>query len=108
MGLPIALAVVTLAMLPAGRYIAAAALLAVAWGAAHSAIPVAWSTWLSLGVKDMPETGGGLMVASIQLAIMIGAELGGTLLDHYSIGATFLRGGVASAFGHRRWQRQTP
>ena len=92
MGLPFALAIVTLAMLPAAHYIAAVALLAVAWGAVNSAIPVAWSTWLSQGVKDMPETGGGLMVASIQLAIMIGAELGGTLLDHYSIGATFLGG----------------
>lgn len=92
MGLPLALAIVTLAMLPAGQYIAAVAVLAVAWGAVNSAMPVAWSTWLSQGVKDMPETGGGLMVASIQLAIMIGAELGGTLLDHYSIGATFLGG----------------
>jgi len=32
------------------------------------------------------------MVASIQLSIMVGAELGGTLLDHYSIGAAFTGG----------------
>ncbi|MEZ2306716.1 MFS transporter [Paraburkholderia sp. RCC_158] len=92
MALPVALAVVTLIMLPAGHSFGAAALLAIAWGAVNAAIPVAWSTWLSKGVKDKPESGGGLMVASIQLSIMGGAELGGTLLDHYSIGATFLSG----------------
>jgi predicted MFS family arabinose efflux permease len=92
MALPVALAVVTLIMLPAGHSFGAAALLAIAWGAVNAAIPVAWSTWLSKGVKDKPESGGGLMVASIQLSIMVGAELGGILLDHYSIGATFLSG----------------
>lgn len=92
MGLPVALAAVTLAMLPVGHHFGAAAVLAVAWGAVNAAIPVAWSTWLSKGVKDRPESGGGLMVASIQLSIMVGAELGGTMLDHYSIGATFISG----------------
>jgi predicted MFS family arabinose efflux permease len=101
MGLPVALAAVTLAMLPAGHHFGAAAVLVVAWGAVNAAIPVAWSTWLSKGVKDSPESGGGLMVASIQLSIMVGAELGGTMLDHYSIGATFISGAallVLSAF----------
>jgi predicted MFS family arabinose efflux permease len=92
MGLPVALAVVTLAMLPAGHNFWAVAVLVIAWGALNAAIPVAWSTWLSKGVKDNPESGGGLMVASIQLSIMVGAELGGTLLDHVSITATFIGG----------------
>ena len=91
-GLPVALAAVTLALLPAGHNFGAVAALVIAWGAVNAAIPVAWSTWLSKGVKDKPESGGGLMVASIQLSIMVGAELGGTLLDHYSIGATFIGG----------------
>ncbi|MFM0554670.1 MFS transporter [Paraburkholderia sediminicola] len=92
MGLPVALAAVTIALLPAGHNFWAVAALVIAWGAVNAAIPVAWSTWLSKGVKDKPESGGGLMVASIQLSIMVGAELGGTLLDHYSIGATFIGG----------------
>ncbi|WP_353557622.1 MFS transporter [Paraburkholderia terrae] len=91
-GLPVALAVVTLAMLPVSHLITPIAILAMAWGALNSAIPVAWSTWLSRGIKDKPESGGGLMVASIQLSIMVGAELGGTLLDRYSITATFIGG----------------
>ncbi|MFM0348795.1 MFS transporter [Paraburkholderia sp. RL17-347-BIC-D] len=92
MGLPVALAAVTIALLPAGHNFWAVATLVIAWGAVNAAIPVAWSTWPSKGVKDKPESGGGLMVASIQLSIMVGAELGGTLLDHYSIGATFIGG----------------
>jgi predicted MFS family arabinose efflux permease len=92
MGLPLALAAVTIAMLPVGHNFWAVAALVVAWGAVNAAIPVAWSTWLSKGVNDKPESGGGLMVAAIQLSIMVGAELGGTLLDHYSIGATFIGG----------------
>ena len=51
-------------------------------------MPVAWSTWLSQGIADEPDAGGGLMVAAIQLAIMLGAAFGGLLLDHVSLTAT--------------------
>ena len=68
------------------------ALALIAWGGLNSAIPVAWSTWLSQGVSDDPESGGGLMVAAIQFAIMLGASVGGALLDHISIGAPFVGG----------------
>jgi predicted MFS family arabinose efflux permease len=76
-------------------------LLLIAWGALNSAIPVCWSTWLSKGVADAPESGGGLMVAAIQLAIMLGGALGGFLLDRMSIAATFIGGAamlVAASF----------
>ncbi|MFM0492982.1 MFS transporter [Paraburkholderia caledonica] len=94
LALPAALAVLTLSILSVGHHFWAVSALVVAWGAVNAAIPVAWSTWLSKGVKDKPESGGGLMVASIQLSIMVGAELGGTLLDHYSIAAAFIGGSV--------------
>ncbi|MGF6814704.1 putative MFS family arabinose efflux permease [Paraburkholderia atlantica] len=94
MGMPVALAGVTLALLPAGHNLWTVAILVIVWGAINAAIPVAWSTWLSKAVRDKPESGGGLMVASIQLSIMLGAELGGALIDHFSIGAAFI-GGVA-------------
>jgi predicted MFS family arabinose efflux permease len=62
------------------------------WGAINSAVPVAWMNWLAAEVRDAPEAGGGLMVAAIQLAIMSGAALGGALLDHFAIAATFVGG----------------
>jgi predicted MFS family arabinose efflux permease len=99
--LPMALAAVTLAMLGFGDSLWMAGLLLIAWGALNSAIPVCWSTWLSKGVADAPESGGGLMVAAIQLAIMLGGALGGFLLDRVSIAATFAGGAamlVAASF----------
>ncbi len=58
----------------------------------YSAIPVCWSTWLAKEVSDEPETGGGLMVAAIQMAIMIGGAFGGSLLDHVSVAAPLIGG----------------
>lgn len=90
--LPVALAAVTLAMLAAGHSLWPMAFTMAAWGTLNSAIPVSWSNWLAVGVVDEPEGGGGLMVAAIQLAIMLGAAFGGFLLDHFSITATFVGG----------------
>jgi predicted MFS family arabinose efflux permease len=96
--LPIVLAGATLGLLIAGRNVATVAALMIAWGAINAAIPVAWSAWLAREISDEPENGGGLMVASIQLSIMLGAALGGWLLDHWSIAATFV-GGMVLLFG---------
>jgi predicted MFS family arabinose efflux permease len=97
MGLPLALGAVTLAMLGVGHMFWAVAIAMVAWGALNAAIPVCWSTWLSQGIGDEPESGGGLMVAAIQLAIMLGAAFGGLLLDHFSIAATMVGGAALLA-----------
>jgi predicted MFS family arabinose efflux permease len=88
--LPLSLAGVTLCLLLAQHSIWAAGVTLVIWGMLNSAIPVCWSTWLSKGIADEPESGGGLMVAAIQLAIMLGAGFGGVLLDHLSVTATFI------------------
>jgi predicted MFS family arabinose efflux permease len=90
--LPLALAAVTLALLAGAPALWAVGSAMVAWGAINAAIPVCWSNWLAQGVADEPEAGGGLMVAAIQLAIMLGAALGGWLLDRFSITAAFLGG----------------
>jgi predicted MFS family arabinose efflux permease len=90
--LPLALAAVTLAMLAGAPDLWVVGAAMVAWGALNAAIPVCWSNWLAQGVADEPEAGGGLMIAAIQLAIMLGATLGGWLLDQFSISAAFLGG----------------
>lgn len=88
--LPLALAAATLALLMVGHTIWAVAPVMIAWGAMNSAVPVAWSTWLTQGIRDEPESGGGLLVGAIQLSIMLGASFGGVLLDHLSIAATMI------------------
>lgn len=94
MGLPLILGGVTLVLLAARFHIWEVAGAMIAWGAVNSAIPVCWSTWLTKGISDEPESGGGLLVGGIQLSIMLGAALGGLLLDHMSIAATLIGGTV--------------
>lgn len=92
--LPLALGAVTVGLLGLRYHMAGVAFLMFVWGALNSAIPVCWSTWLSRGISDEPESGGGLMVGAIQLAIILGGGFGGLLLDHISIAATFIGGAV--------------
>lgn len=51
--------------------------------------PVGWGTWLSRTLPADAEAGGGLMVATIQFAITLGATLGGALFDGSGYQATF-------------------
>lgn len=88
--LPLVLGVITLALLAVKHHFWSVALMLILWGALNSAIPVAWSAWITQGIADSPESGGGLMVAAIQLAITLGAAVGGWLLDSLSISATFM------------------
>ncbi len=88
--LPLVLGVITLALLAVEHHFWSVALMLILWGALNSAIPVAWSAWITQGIPDSPESGGGLMVAAIQLAITLGAAVGGWLLDSLSISATFM------------------
>ena len=88
--LPLVLGVITLALLAVEHHFWSVALMLILWGALNSAIPVVWSAWITQGISDSPESGGGLMVAAIQLAITLGATVGGWLLDSLSISATFM------------------
>ncbi|RMN18739.1 hypothetical protein ALQ63_00844 [Serratia plymuthica] len=92
--LPVGLAVVTLGMVGAGHVFTGVALMMVGWGMLNAAIPVCWSTWLAREINDEPESGGGLMVASIQLAIMLGGAVGGHLLDAIGVAAPLFGGAV--------------
>ena len=87
---PLVLGVITLALLAVEHHFWSVALMLILWGALNSAIPVAWSAWITQGIADSPESGGGLIVAAIQLAITLGAAVGGWLLDSLSISATFM------------------
>jgi predicted MFS family arabinose efflux permease len=55
---------------------------------------VGWFTWLSRTLPQDAEAGGGLMVAVIQLAITLGATVGGVLYDGAGYRATFIVSGV--------------
>ena len=65
-----------------------AVLLAI-WGLAFGGVPVAWSNWVASAVPDQAESAGGMVVASVQSAIAMGAAAGG---------AVFSLGGSAGVF----------
>ncbi len=87
----------TLALLAAGPSLVATAAILAVWGAMNTATSVIWMGWMSQNVEDAPEAAGSLMVAAIQASILLGAVLGGLLLDGISIRATFLGSAVLAA-----------
>ena len=64
------------------------------WGLAFGTMPVAWSTWLARAVPDEAESGGGLIVAAVQLAITIGAAGGGAIYALAGVAGVFAIGGA--------------
>ncbi len=79
--LPGVMALVAIALALFGASLPVTIVLLAIWGFAGTAAPVAWWTWLSRTVPDAAEAGGGLMVAVVQLAITLGATVGGIVFD---------------------------
>ena len=86
---PIAMGAIALGLIVFGSSPLATAALLALWGLVGTAAPVAWWTWLSRTLPDDAEAGGGLMVAAVQLAITLGATIGGLLFDQSGYQATF-------------------
>jgi len=87
--IPLIMALIAVALPVFGASAIATALLLAAWGLVGTSAPVAWFTWLAKALPDDAETGGGLMVAVVQLAIASGATVGGILFDANGYQATF-------------------
>jgi predicted MFS family arabinose efflux permease len=87
--MPLLMAATALALIAFGSSVAATGLLLAAWGLVGTSAPVGWWTWLAQTLPRDAEAGGGLMVAVVQLAIMLGATAGGLLFDASGYRATF-------------------
>ncbi|SFB83033.1 MFS transporter [Massilia yuzhufengensis] len=86
---PALMAAIAVALAAFGSSVTATAILLALWGLVATAAPVGWWMWLSATMPKDAEAGGGLMVAVIQLAIMLGAGAGGFLFDLAGYRATF-------------------
>ncbi|WP_437373197.1 MFS transporter [Inquilinus limosus] len=114
--IPLGMAAIAVALIALGHWPLGGAVLLGGWGLLGTSAPVGWGTWLSRTLPDDAEAGGGLMVATIQLAITAGASFGGLLFDLSGYQATFgasaasVRLGVAGvhepAFRRSRSSRQ--
>jgi len=100
-GPPLAMAALAIALIALGASPLLTGGLLVLWGMISTPSSSAWWTWLSQALPEDAEAGGGLMVAVIQLAITVGAALGGLLVDTSGYAAAFAAGAailVASAW----------
>jgi predicted MFS family arabinose efflux permease len=87
--LPVAMAGIAATLIMLGGTFAAVVVLLAFWGLFATSAPVAWWTWLARTLPRDAEAGGGLVVAVVQLAITLGATLGGLLYDSAGYRATF-------------------
>nr|WP_314532612.1 MFS transporter [uncultured Pseudomonas sp.] len=84
------MAVIAAALIPAGTWVIAVAVLLGLWGFIATAAPVGWWSWIANALPDHAEAGGGLMVAIVQLAIAVGSTVGGVLFDALGYQSTFI------------------
>ncbi|PKU24048.1 MFS transporter [Telmatospirillum siberiense] len=87
--IPVLMAAIAAALVAFGESVAVTAVLLGIWGLIATAAPVGWWTWLAKTLPRDAEAGGGLMVAIIQLAITMGATVGGLLFDTRGYQSTF-------------------
>jgi predicted MFS family arabinose efflux permease len=87
--MPLLMAATAVALMAFGSSAEATGVLLAAWGLIGTSAPVGWWTWLAQTLPRDAEAGGGLMVAVVQLAIMVGALVGGLLFDASGYRATF-------------------
>jgi DHA1 family purine ribonucleoside efflux pump-like MFS transporter len=90
---PLFMSILAVGFVVLGSTFAITAVLVALWGFGFRILPVGWSTWLTQEVPDHAESGGGLLVAAIQLAIMLGVAISGVVIDASSAKWPFTLGG---------------
>ena len=87
--IPVVMSLTTVGLLVFGGSPWLVAVLVACWGIAFAIVPVGWTTWIAQTVPDQVETAGGLLVAAVQLAISLGAAVGGLAFDRYGSPGAF-------------------
>jgi Arabinose efflux permease len=91
---PLLMGALALVMVGMGAKPLSDILAVILWGLFFGGIPVAWSSWIARTVPDEAESAGGLFVASIQLAIGLGAGFGGAIFDLAGGAGTITASGI--------------
>ncbi|VTM45303.1 transcriptional regulator [Klebsiella quasipneumoniae] len=83
------MALIALLLIPLATNLVAVSILLALWGVLSTAAPVGWWSWVAHASKADTESGGGLMVATVQFSIALGATVGGIIFDHLGYESTF-------------------
>jgi predicted MFS family arabinose efflux permease len=78
-----AIAVLALVLLVFGGSGLVSAIAVGLWGFAFGVLPVGFQTWMVRVASDEAESAGGLLVSAFQVAITVGAVVGGILVDGF-------------------------
>ena len=97
--IPALMAVIAVAMIPLGAWVAPVAVLLGLWGLMATATPVGWWSWVAQALPHDAEAGGGLMVAVVQFSIALGSTVGGLLFDARGYQSTFAASAVVLLIG---------
>ena len=92
--MPLLMGVVVAGLVLFGHQPVVASALVAFWGMAFGGVQVGWPTWLTRTLPNDAESGGGLQVATTQLAITIGAALGGVFFDLTGVVGVFITSSV--------------
>lgn len=96
---PFLLGLIALALIVFGANLYGSSLLIAIWGFVATSSSVGWYVWLARVVPHDSEQGGGILISVIQLAITLGAGVGGLLYDSYGYQASFGSAGVMLFIG---------
>ncbi|GAA3390567.1 MFS transporter [Cryptosporangium minutisporangium] len=99
LGAPLLIGGATLAFAAAVDTTALVFVAVAVWGIGFGAVPTAFQTWIARTEPDRLESAGGLMIATFQVAIAVGAFAGGLLVDGAGVRAALVTGGVAAVLG---------
>jgi predicted MFS family arabinose efflux permease len=91
-GLVMGLSALAMALL--GTHPAAVTVLAVVWGLAFGAMPIAVQSWMFAATADAMESGGALFVATAQISLASGALVGGAAVDYLGVSSAMWVGGL--------------
>ncbi|GAA3117378.1 MFS transporter [Streptosporangium carneum] len=81
----------------AGEAPATVTVLLAVWGAAYGGVSISMQTWLARAASRVPEAGSALFVAMFNIAISLGALLGGRVADAVTVsGVMWLGGGLVA------------
>ncbi|QAY72412.1 MFS transporter [Agromyces protaetiae] len=96
---PVAIGVGTIAFAVLPSSAALAGVLVFVWGLGFGAVPTMVQTWMSRVAPDRLESAGGLVVAAFQIAITLGAAVGGLLVDAVGVQVALTVGGASALIG---------
>ncbi|MEV6399030.1 MFS transporter [Streptomyces sp. NPDC051907] len=97
LAIAVALAAVTLLLAPAGGSLAATGALLLAWGLAYGGVSVSTQNLLAAAAPEAREAVSALFVSVFNVAIALGALLGGRAVDAFAVEGALVLGGVLAA-----------